>query len=188
MVKGRTNTSTVLILYLSRLRGLFPCLTETSSIHSLNRAIWLWDDLWLEQGDATHFVVVAKRSEKEQVADADKAAIHEVCNFFMRMKLNTRLFQRKFDWQNPGPRLTTVLDKANREATVSATVTPARKSSKKQRRSSAGIGRDSSGFKSGLASEWNLEVGSSWVWNDNQEEAANSNPKLLTRQRGYLSF
>jgi hypothetical protein len=99
----------------------------------------------------------------------------------MRMKLNTRLFQRKVDWRNPGLRLTEVLDKANRQAASSAIATPARKGSKQQRRSSAGIGRDSSESRTGLAVEWNLEVGSSWVWNNNQEEAAKSDHKLLTR-------
>jgi hypothetical protein len=107
------------------------------------------------------------------------------------MKLNTRLFQRKVDWRNPGPRLIDVLDKANRQAASSAIATPARKGSKQQCRSSAGIGRDSSESRTGLAVEWNLEVGSSWVWNDNQEGAAKSDPKLLTTSRllqeaGYL--
>jgi hypothetical protein len=151
-------------------------------LHPFAQQIYMWNDLWLgDQSDAAHFVVVAKRREKEQVAEADKAAFREVCTFFMRMKLNTRLFQRKVDWRNPGLRLIAVLDKANREAASSAIATPARKGSKQQRRSSAGIGRDSSESRTGLAIEWNLEVGSSWVWNDHQEGAAKSDPKLLTR-------
>jgi hypothetical protein len=133
-------------------------------------------------GDVLHpFVVVAKRHEKEQVTEADKAAVREVCTFFMRMKLNARLFQRNVHWRNPGLRLTEVLDKANRQAANSALATSARKGSKQQRRSFAGVGRDSSESGTGLAVEWNLEVGSSWVWNDNQEGAAKSDPKILTR-------
>jgi hypothetical protein len=58
---------------------------------------------------------------------------------------------------------------------------PFRKGTKQQRRSSTGLGHDSSELRSGLAVEWNLEIGSSWVWNDNQEGAARSDPKLLTR-------
>jgi hypothetical protein len=59
---------------------------------------------------------------------------------------------------------------------------PARKCSKQQRRSFAGIGRDSSESRTDLAVEWNLKVGSSsWVWNDNQEGAAKSDPKILTK-------
>jgi hypothetical protein len=49
----------------------------------------MWDDLWLEQHGAAQFVIVAKRHEKEQVAEADKAAVREVCTFFMRMKMHT---------------------------------------------------------------------------------------------------
>jgi hypothetical protein len=49
----------------------------------------MWDDLWLEQDGAAQFVIVARRHEKEQVAEADKAAVREVCIVFMRMKLHT---------------------------------------------------------------------------------------------------
>jgi hypothetical protein len=76
----------------------------------------MWDDLWLEQDGAVQFAIVAKRYEREQIAEADKAAVRELCTFFMRMKLHTRLFQQKVDWRNPGPRLTEVVDKANRQA------------------------------------------------------------------------
>ncbi len=77
--------------------------------------------------------------------------------------------------------MTDVLDKGNRQAVNSALATPSRKGSNQQRRSSAGLGRDSSESRTGLAVEWNLEIGSSWVWNDNQEGAAKSDHKLLTR-------
>ena len=123
----------------------------------------MWDDLWLEQDGAAQFVFVAKRHEKEQVAEADKAAVRQVCTFFIRMKMQTSLFQQKVDWRYPGSRLTDVLDKANRKAANSALAAPARKSSKQQRRSSAGLGRDSSEPRTGLAVEWNLEIGFSWV-------------------------
>jgi hypothetical protein len=140
----------------------------------------MWDDLWLEQDGAAQFVIVAKRYEREQVAEVDKAAVREVCTFFMRMKMHTSLFQQQVDWRNPSSRLRVVLDRANRQAANSALAAPARKGSKQQRRSSAGLGRDSSEPRTGLAVEWNLEIGSSWVWNDNQDGAAKSDPKLLT--------
>jgi hypothetical protein len=73
------------------------------------------------------------------------------------------------------------LDKANWQAANSALAAPFRKGTKQQRRSSTGFDRDSSESRTGLAVEWNLEIGSSWVWNDNQEGAARSDPKLLTR-------
>ncbi len=92
-----------------------------------------WDDLWLEHDGAAQFVVVAKRHEKRQSTDADRAAVREVvCTFFMRMKLNTPLFHQKVDWQNTGMRLRAALDKASRAAATSAIVTPARKGSKQQ--------------------------------------------------------
>jgi hypothetical protein len=147
-------------------------------LHPFAPQSYLWDDLWLEQDGAAQFVTVAKRYEKEQSAEADKAAVREVCTFFMRMKLHTSLFQQKVDWRYPGSRLTDVLDKANRQAANFALAAPARKGSKQQRRSSAGLGRDSSEPRTGLAVEWNLEIGSSWVWNDNQDGAAKSDPKL----------
>jgi hypothetical protein len=137
--------------------------------------------LWLEQDGAAQFVIVAKRYEKEQVTEADRAVVREVCVFFMRMKKHTRLYQQKVDWSNPGTRLAGVLDKANWQAANSALAAPFRKGTKQQRRSSTGFGRDSSESRTGLAVEWNLEIGSSWVWNDNQEVAARSDPKLLTR-------
>jgi hypothetical protein len=90
-------------------------------IHPFSQQNYMWDDLWLEQDGAAQFVVVAKRHEKQQSTDTDRAAVREVCTFFRRMKLNTRLFQLKVDWQNPGMRLRTVLDKASRAAAASAT-------------------------------------------------------------------
>ena len=55
-----------------------------------------------------------------------------------------------------------------------------RKGAKQQRRSSAGVGRDSSDSLSGLMVEWNVDAPYSWVWNDNQRGAAVDDPKLLT--------
>jgi hypothetical protein len=152
-------------------QGLAP-MPEGDVLHPFAPQRYLWDDLWLEQDGAAHFVIVAKRYEKEQVAEADRAAVREVCVFFMRMKQHTRLYQQKVDWRNPGTRLAGVLDKANWQAANSALAAPFRKDTKQQRGSSTGFGRDSSESRTGLAVEWNLEIGSSWVWNDNQEGAA----------------
>jgi hypothetical protein len=83
-----------------------------------------------------------------------------------------------------------VLDKASRAAVAYVASTPARKQSKQQRRSSAGIGRELADTLPGLAVEWNVEAEYSWVWNDNQVGAANNDPELLTRllqQSRYLS-
>jgi hypothetical protein len=93
---------------------------EGDVLHPFAPQSYLWDDLWLEQDGAAHFVIVAKRYEKEQVAEADRAAVREVCVFFMRMKQHTRLYQQQVDWRNPGPLLAGVLDKANWQAANSA--------------------------------------------------------------------
>ena len=55
-----------------------------------------------------------------------------------------------------------------------------RKGAKQQRRSSAGMGRDSYDSLSGLMVEWSVDAPSSWVWNDNQKGAAMDDQKLLT--------
>jgi hypothetical protein len=133
-------------------QGLAP-MPEGDVLHPFAPQSYLWDDLWLEQDGAAHFVVVAKRYEKEQVAEADRAAVREVCVFFMRTKQHTRLYQQKVDWRNPGTRLAGVLDKANWQAANSALAAPFRKGTKQQRRSSTGFGRDSSESRTGLAVE-----------------------------------
>jgi hypothetical protein len=99
----------------------------------------------------------------------------------MNLKRHTRLFQHRVDWKNPSHRIKTVLDKVSRATAAYVASTPARKQSKQQRRSSAGIGRDLPDALPGLAVEWNAEVEFSWVWNDNQVGAANNDPELLTR-------
>jgi hypothetical protein len=111
-------------------------------LHPFAPQSYMWDDLWLEQDGAAQFVIVTKRHEKEQAAEVDKAAVREVCTFFMRMKLNTRLFQRKVGWCNPGQRKI--------EQPLTLRLPPL---SKQQRRFSAGIGRDSSESRTGLAVE-----------------------------------
>jgi hypothetical protein len=95
-------------------QGLVP-MPDGDVLHPFAPQSYMWDDLWLEQDGAAQFVIVAKRYEREQVAEADKAAVCEVCTFFMKMKTHTSLFQQKVDWRHPGSRLTDVLDKANRQ-------------------------------------------------------------------------
>ncbi len=63
---------------------------EGDVLHPLAPQSYLWDDLWLEQDGAAHFVIVSSslsdkltRYEKEQVAEADRAAVREVCVFYM---------------------------------------------------------------------------------------------------------
>jgi hypothetical protein len=123
------------------------------------------------------------------VTDADKQAVSEVAPFIMLLKKNTRSFQHKVDWKSPSSRVRTVIDRASRATAAVVASTPARKQSKQPRRSSAGIGRDLSEPLLGLAVEWNVEADFSWVWSDNQEGAAKSDPELLTRllqQNGLL--
>ncbi len=112
-------------------QGLVP-MPNGDVLHPFCQQNYMRDDLWLEQDGAAQVVVVAKRREKdEQATNTDRTTVREVCTFFMRMKLNTRLFQQKVDWRNPSMRLRAVLDKAFRATAASATVTPARNGSKR---------------------------------------------------------
>jgi hypothetical protein len=106
----------------------------------------------------------------------------------MNLKKNTRLFQQRVDWKNPSSRIRSVMDQANRTTAAVVSSTQMRKGSKQQRRSSAGIERDTSVSLPGLAVEWNVDADSSWVWNDNQKGAAMNDPKLLTRQLQKNNF
>ncbi len=82
-----------------------------------------------------------------------------------------------------------MLEKLPRTGPAYVASAAVRKQSKQQRRSSAGIGREFHEALPGLAVEWNLRSETAWVWNDNQEGAANNDPELLTRllrQKSYL--
>jgi len=138
-----------------------------------------WDELWLEQdnGRALREFNVFHR-DKEHSA-ADKAAVNEICVFFMKMKANARSYQQQVEWANPPSQVKRVLDSAARVA--SNPTAPARKGSKQQRRSTSGAIRGLSEPLSGLAAEWNTEADTAWVWKDNQEGAAKADPWLFTR-------
>jgi hypothetical protein len=127
--------------------------------------------------------VFAGRRRNTLVTDADNIAIGEVSSFIMNMKRNTRFFQQRVDWKNPTSRVRTVLDRASR-ATAACVCRFYSRSKAEQ-----AIGRDLSYPLPGLAVEWNVKADFSWVWSDNQEGAAKSDPELLTRllqQTGYL--
>jgi hypothetical protein len=148
-----------------------------------------WDDLWLEQDQGNDLRVFVNGLRDKLVHDADKQAVSEEASFIMLLKKNARSFQHKIDWKNPSSRVRTVIDRASRATAPIVASTPARKQGKQPRRSSAGIGRDLSEPLPGLAVEWNVEADSSWVWSDNQEGAAKSDPELLARllqQIGWL--
>jgi hypothetical protein len=90
-----------------------------------------WDELWLEQdnGKALREFTIFHR-DREQSA-ADKAAVNEMCVFFMKMKVNTRSYQQQVEWANSSSRVKQVLDSAARAN--SAPTAPARKASPKGR-------------------------------------------------------
>jgi hypothetical protein len=150
-------------------------------LHPFSQQNVAWDDLWLEQDDGNDLRVFVNGLRNRLVTDADKLAVAEVCTFIMLMKKNTRSFQHKVDWKSPSSRVRTVIDRVSRATAAFVASTPARKQSKQQRRSSAVMGRDLSEPLPGLAAEWNVEADFSWVWSDNQEGAAKSDPELLTR-------
>ena len=138
-----------------------------------------WDELWLEKDNGRalrEFTIFYRDREQSEV---DKAAINDVCIFFMKMKANTRCYQQQVEWANPSTRVRQVLDTASKG--MSAPAAPARKGAKQQRRSTSGAIRSSSESLTGLAVEWNTEVETAWVWKDNQEGAAKADPWLFTR-------
>ncbi len=169
-------------------QGLSPML-DGDVLHPFSQQNVTWDDLWLEQDNGSDLRVFVNGLRDKLVYDADKQAVSEVASFIMLLKKNTRSFQHKVDWKNPSSRVRTVIDRASRATAPVVASTPARKQGKQQRRSSAGIERDLSEPLPGLAVEWNVEADYSWVWSDNQEGAAKSDPELLARllqQNGWL--
>jgi hypothetical protein len=52
-----------------------------------------WDDLWLEQDQGKALREFTQKLLSIEFSDDDKAAVKEVCAFFMNLKKNTRLFQ-----------------------------------------------------------------------------------------------
>jgi hypothetical protein len=140
-----------------------------------------WDDLWLEQDQGKALREFTQKLLSMEFSEVDKAAVREVCAFFMNLKKHTRLFKQRVDWKSPTPRIRAVMDQGARADAAIVSSTQMRKGSKQQRRSSAGIGRDASDSLPSLTVEWNVDAPSSWVWNDNQKGAAMNDPKLLTR-------
>ena len=169
-------------------QGLSPML-DGDVLHPFCQQSVAWDDLWLEQDHGSDLRVFVNGLRDRLNNEADVQAVSEVGNFIMLLKKNTRAFQHKVDWKNPSSRVRTVIDRASRATAPIVASTPARKQGKQPRRSSAGIGRDLPEPLPGLAVEWNVEANSSWVWSDNQEGAAKSDPELLARllqQSGWL--
>ncbi len=112
-----------------------------------------WDDLWLEQDQCKALREFTNKLLSVEFSEVDKAAVKEVCAFFMNLKKNTRLFQQQVDWRSPGSRIKSVLDRAAKTDAAVVSSTLMRKGAKQQRRSSAGMGRDMSDSLSGLMVE-----------------------------------
>jgi hypothetical protein len=131
-----------------------------------------WNNLWFDRDGGSPFHVEARRLISLEVGEADRGAVKEVCAFFGNMKKATRSFQCCVEWKHPSPRIRSVLDRIPRS-------TP-RLPSKQQRRSSTGISRNLPDILPGLAVEWNVDLDSSHVWNDNQRGASIDDPGFLT--------
>jgi hypothetical protein len=149
-------------------------------LHPFEPQNYRWDDLWLEQDQGRALREFTQNLLRDEFSEVDKAAVREVCAYFMNLKRNTRLFQQRVDWKSPSARIRYIMDQGAGADAAIVSSTQMRKGNKQQRRSSAGIGRDASDSLPGLMIEWNLDV-PSWVWNDNQKWAAMNDPKLLTR-------
>jgi hypothetical protein len=147
-----------------------------------------WDDLWLERDGNAHFTVNAKRLINKQVERTGQRSCEGSLHIFHAYEKGVRSFQHRVEWKNPSSRVKTVLEKLPQTGPAYVASASVRKQSKQQRRSSAGIGRDLNEALPGLAVEWNLESEKSWVWNDNQEGAANNDPELLDRLLRLKSY
>ena len=115
-----------------------------------------WDELWLEQDNGKALREFAFFHRDREQSAADKAAVNEICVFFMKMKANARSYQQQVEWANPPAQVRRVLDSAARA--VSNPTAPARKGNKQQRRSTSGAIRGLSEPLTGLAVEWNTEA------------------------------
>ncbi len=85
-----------------------------SFIRSNRRTIVDWDDLWLEQDQGKALREFTQKLLLNEFSEVDKAAVREVCAFFMNLKKNTRLFQQRADWKSPNSRIRSVMDQVNR--------------------------------------------------------------------------
>jgi hypothetical protein len=137
--------------------GLCPMLNG-DVLHPFEPQNYRWDDLWLEQDQGKALREFIQKLLRNELSEVDKAAVREVCAFFMNLKKNTRLFQQRVDWKSPNARIRSVMDQGARADAAIVSSTQMRKGSKQQRRSSAGIGRDASDSLSLLMIEWNVDA------------------------------
>ncbi len=122
-----------------------------------------WDDLWFEQDQGKALREFTQKLLSYEFSDVDRAAVKEVCTFFMNLKKNTRLFQQRVDWKGPSSRIRFIMDRFGNTDVAVVSSFQMRKGPKQQRRSSAGMGRDNFDSLSGLMVEWNVDAPSSWL-------------------------
>jgi hypothetical protein len=130
---------------------LFPMLNGYV-LHPLEAQNYLWDDLCKALREFTQNLL------RDEFSEVDKAAVREVFAFFMNLKKNTRLFRQHVDWKSPNARIRSVMDQGARADAAIVSSTQIKKGNKQQRRSSAGIGHDTSDSLPGLTIEWNVDA------------------------------
>jgi hypothetical protein len=123
--------------------GLCPMLND-DVLHPFEPQNYRWDDLCLEQDQGKALREFTQKLLLNEFSEVDKAAVREVCAFFVNLKKSTRLFQKRVDWKSPNSRIRSVMDQGARADAAIVSSTQMRKGSKQQRWSSAGIGRDAS--------------------------------------------
>jgi hypothetical protein len=107
-------------------QGLFPMLNG-DGLHPFDPQHHLWDDLWLEQDQGAALPEFTLRLLRNEFSEIGKVAVKEVCDFFMILKKNTRLFQQHVDWKSPSLRIRSVMDQANRTTAAVVSFTQIRK-------------------------------------------------------------
>jgi hypothetical protein len=71
--------------------GLSP-MPNGDVLHPFEPQNYMWDDLWLEQVQGKALREFTQKLLRDEFSEVDKAAVREVCAFFMNLKKNTRLF------------------------------------------------------------------------------------------------
>jgi hypothetical protein len=114
-------------------KGLSP-MPNGDVLHPFSPQHHLWDDLWLEQDQGWALRELTLKLMNAEFSDVDKMAVKEVCGFFMNLKKNTRLFQQRVDWKNPGSRIRSIMDRFGNTNVAVVSSFQMRKGPKQQRR------------------------------------------------------
>jgi hypothetical protein len=93
-------------------------------LHPFEPQNYRWDDLWLEQDQGRALREFTQNLLRDEFSEVDKAAVREVCAYFMNLKRNTRLFQKRVDWKSPSARIRSIMDQGARALAQTPLLSP----------------------------------------------------------------